>query len=88
MPFGHRHTNRGSLPALFNVGVGMLSLVRFGRWASGWTAEIIVSPMTAAHPTSNTISMGATMWGRAPAGGGGTISGSRRKRRRGAASAR
>jgi len=58
----------------------MLSLVRFGRWASGWKAEIIVSPMTAAHPTSKTISIGATMWGRAPAGGGGTISGSTSRR--------
>jgi hypothetical protein len=66
----------------------MLSLVRFGRLASGWKAEIIVSPMTAAHPTVKAINMGATMWGRAPGGGGGTISGSRRKRRRGAGSAR
>ena len=34
--------------------------------------------MTAAHPTIKTTSKGATIWGRAPAGGGGTISGSRR----------
>jgi hypothetical protein len=62
--------------------------MRFGRWVSGWTAEIIVNPMTAAHPTSKTISMGATIWRRASAGGGGTISGSRLKRRCGAVSAR
>jgi hypothetical protein len=56
----------------------MLSLVRFGRLASGWNAEIIVSPMTAAHPIIKTISIGATMRGRTSGGGGGTISGSRR----------
>jgi hypothetical protein len=59
----------------------MLSLVRFDGWASGWKAEIIVSPTMAAHPAVKTISMGVTMSGRTPVGGG-TIPGSSGKRRR------
>src|SRR5262245_38124068 len=76
-------TNRGSLLGLSSVRAvaGMLSLARFAQRVSVWKAEkIIVSPITAAHPTIKTISTGATIWGRAWAGGG-TSSGSGRGRR-------